>query len=75
MEKAKFDTQMQVLTEEVYRILGPDGIKDLAARQITATEPLLEEKILRLKNQLDMIGGMDELTMKEYRKPKRAIPI
>ena len=66
VEKAKYDTQMQVLTEEVYRILGPDGLKELAVQQVTATEPDLEEKIMRLKNQLDMIGGMDELTLKEY---------
>ncbi len=26
----------------------------------------LEGKIVRLKNQLDTIGGMDELTLKEY---------
>ena len=26
----------------------------------------MEQKIARLKNQLDSIGGMDELTLKEY---------
>ena len=66
IEKAKLDTQMEVLAEEVRRILGPDGIKDLEARQVTAAQPQLEEKITRLKNQLEMIGGMDELTLKEY---------
>lgn len=66
IEKAKFDTQMQVLFEEVTRILGQDIVKEFDQHLITSIEPGVEEKIMRLKNQLDMIGGMDELTMKEY---------
>lgn len=66
VEKARYETQMQVLEEEVYRILGPDQIKVLAEHKITSLEDGIEEKIGRLKNQLEMIGGMDELTLKEY---------
>lgn len=71
IEKAKLDTQMEVLTEEVRRILGEDDLKAIADRREPSAEGSLptaelEAKIGRLKNQLDMIGGMDELTMKEY---------
>ncbi len=66
IEKAKIDTQMQVLAEEVKRILGErewQGFADIKMENQTAD---LEAKIMRLKNQLDTIGGMDDLTLKEY---------
>ncbi|MBL8029739.1 MAG: AAA family ATPase [Candidatus Doudnabacteria bacterium] len=74
IEKAKLDIQMEVLQEEIRRILGTE---DLAAISISETNlgpkdvptlsvSELENRIARLKNQLEMIGGMDELTMKEY---------
>ncbi len=66
VEKAKFDTQMEVLAEEVRRLLGPaewDGLREAKTESKTQD---LEAKILRLKNQLETIGGMDELTLKEY---------
>jgi chromosome segregation protein len=66
IEKAKLDTQMQVLLEEISRILGLDVVKEFDQQPVTAIEHGVEEKLLRLKNQLDMIGGMDELTLKEY---------
>lgn len=66
IEKAKLDTQMQVLSEEVFRILGPAALAEFDANKVSSADAGLEEKILRLKNQLDMIGGMDELTLKEY---------
>ncbi|MDE2311956.1 MAG: AAA family ATPase [Patescibacteria group bacterium] len=66
VEKAKADTQMQVLLEEVRRILGSEEADGLGRHQVSSIEPGLDEKIVRLKNQLEMIGGMDELTLKEY---------
>ncbi len=66
VEKAKYDTQMQVLSEEVRRILGEEDFQALQQKQIEANTPDLENKIMRLKNQLETIGGMDELTLKEY---------
>ncbi len=80
VEKAKYDTQMEVLTEEIRRILGEESLahmqqvpaepKEMPAEGQPSQEELsmdaLLEKITRLKNQLDMIGGIDELTMKEY---------
>jgi len=66
VEKAKYDTQMQVLLEEIRRMLGEEGMAEISAHHITHVQEGAEEKIMRLKNQLEMIGGMDELTMKEY---------
>jgi chromosome segregation protein len=66
IEKAKFDTQMEVLCEEIGRILGVEIFDNIKQAHVSGTTPDLEQKILRLKNQLEMIGGMDELTLKEY---------
>jgi chromosome segregation protein len=67
IEKAKLDTQMQVLAEEVARILGNTAILEFDKQEIVGGDSALGEKILKLKNQLEMIGGMDELTLKEYK--------
>jgi chromosome segregation protein len=66
IEKAKIDTQMEVLYEEVYRILGQEIFENIKQAPVEGSTEDLENKISRLKNQLDMIGGMDELTLKEY---------
>jgi len=66
IEKAKLDTQMQVLAEEVRRALGEEEWKVLQDKKIDIQTAELEAKIARLKNQLETIGGMDELTLKEY---------
>ncbi len=69
IEKAKFDTQMEVLVEEIKRILGETellAVQNTPLNHQSLNQQELEGKISRLKNQLDMIGGMDELTLKEY---------
>jgi chromosome segregation protein len=66
IEKAKFDTQMEVLTEEIKRILSEEIFSNIKQAEIESRTEGLEEKISKLRNQLDMIGGMDELTLKEY---------
>lgn len=70
IEKAKLDTQMEVLVEEVKRILGETELIAILGTSVnhqnSTNQQELEGKISRLKNQLDMIGGMDELTLKEY---------
>jgi chromosome segregation protein len=69
VEKAKYDTQMDVLKEEVGRILGEAEWVVMQGAPLYEGNPRtedLEAKIGRLRNQLDMIGGMDELTLKEY---------
>jgi chromosome segregation protein len=66
IEKAKVDTQIQVLAEEVGRILGHQEWQNLQTAEVQSKTDDLEGKILRLKSQLETIGGMDELTLKEY---------
>ena len=66
VEKAKYDTQQEVLFQEVKRVLGEQEWTSLQQKPETTQTPDLEGKIMRLKNQLDTIGGMDELTLKEY---------
>ncbi|MCX6797276.1 MAG: chromosome segregation SMC family protein [Candidatus Doudnabacteria bacterium] len=66
IEKAKYDTQGEVVTEEIRRILGEEILQNIKTKKITSHAQDLENRIGRLKNQLDMIGGMDELTLKEY---------
>lgn len=66
IEKAKHDTQMEALAEEVKRTLGEEGWKALHHQKHENKTSDLDSKIARLKNQLETIGGMDELTLKEY---------
>jgi chromosome segregation protein len=66
IEKAKLDTQFQVLAEEVTRMLGESEWKVMGESKIGNETEDLENKIGRLRNQLETIGGMDELTLKEY---------
>jgi len=66
IEKAKVDTQMEVLKEEVTRILSGEEFSILAEKRVESHTPDLENKIMKLRQQLDTIGGMDELTLKEY---------
>lgn len=66
IEKAKYDTQMQVLAEEVIKVLGQNEWQTFAQTKVESKTEDLETKIARLKNQLETIGGMDDLTLKEY---------
>jgi chromosome segregation protein len=66
IEKAKIDTQIQVIAEEVKKNLGEDEWKVIQEKKTDGQTLELETKIARLKNQLETIGGMDELTLKEY---------
>ncbi len=66
IEKAKYDTQMEALSEEVKRALGQPEWENLHHHKHESKTGDLENKIARLKNQLETIGGMDELTLKEY---------
>jgi chromosome segregation protein len=66
IEKAKYDAQMESLEHEGLKVLGSESFGLIKAKEVQETTSDLESKILRLKNQLEMIGGMDELTLKEY---------
>ena len=66
IEKARVDTQEEVLKEEVARILGEQEYGVIKEKKLENISSDLENKILKLKQQLETIGGMDELTLKEY---------
>jgi chromosome segregation protein len=67
IEKAKLDTQLSALHEEVSSQLGQNILDELNNNPIEIKTLGLEEKIAKLKRQLDNVGGVDELTLQEYK--------
>ena len=66
VEKARFDTQMEALGHDALAALGQELLQGIERERAFQQLPDAEAKIARLKNQLEMIGGMDDLTVKEY---------
>jgi chromosome segregation protein len=66
IERARFSTQAEAIVTEIHQTLGADAVSDIEARGVSADTDGLAEKIAKLKHQLDMIGGVDELTLQEY---------
>ncbi len=66
IEKAKLDTQKENIVYEGKIALTPDGFAVITAQKSAGSIEGLEHKITKLKSQLDVIGGIDELTLKEY---------
>ena len=67
VEKAKLDTQMENIVSEIIVALGDTGLQSISSNNSnTPVDSQVEEKIIRLKHQLELIGGIDELTLKEY---------
>ncbi len=70
IEQARFDTQGDNISAEARQALGAESLAKIqnapVHRQDAENAAHLETKIQKLKNQLAMIGGIDELTMKEY---------
>ena len=71
VEKAKLETQKENILAEATQALGSEGVAAIRKEKMAASRGNLEEKILKLKNQLDMIGGIDELTLKEYQETEQ----
>jgi len=67
VQKAKKESAMEVLAGEVRQALGEQGYQEVTASPIASVPAGLNEKIEKLKHQLELIGGIDELTMQEYR--------
>lgn len=66
IEKAKLDTQKDNIIYEGKVALGPDGFAQIVKEKVFDKTEGLEHKISKLRSQLDVIGGIDELTLKEY---------
>lgn len=67
VEKARIDTQQEAIVSEIGQVFEAE-----AAREVMHAPPVVQtsdlaEKISKLKHQLELIGGVDEMTMQEYR--------
>jgi chromosome segregation protein len=71
IEKAKIDTQQEALVAEGSAVLGHHAWAEVVRQKFSHAAPDLTEKITKLKHQLDMIGGVDDLTIKEYQETEQ----
>jgi chromosome segregation protein len=67
VEKARFDTQAESVVAEVNAIFGPEVGAEVLRTASLSTNQNLDEAIAKLRHQLELIGGVDEMTMQEYR--------
>lgn len=67
IQKAKKESALEVIESELLQTLGEEGLREVKVQPISHTDTELENKIIKLKHQLELIGGIDELTMQEYR--------
>lgn len=66
VEQATVRTQSEAVQTEIVQTLGPEALSDIETNGVSVDTAGLEEKITRLKRQLEVIGGVDELTLQEY---------
>ena len=71
IDKAKLDTQRDSVVAEMFGALGDANTREIIQAMTPVQNAIhpnvnVKDKIAKLKNQLDMIGGIDELTLKEY---------
>lgn len=67
VDQARLMTRREGVEEEVRAELGPNFQEKLGQVKDRSSPAGLQEKILTLKKQLQMIGGVDELVQQEYR--------
>lgn len=67
VEKARFDTQAESVVAEVNAVFGPEVGAEVLRTASLSTNQNLDEAIAKLRHQLELIGGVDEMTMQEYR--------
>ena len=66
VEKAKFETQTDAIVSEIIATLGSDILERIQQNPIKVETDGLDSKIAKLKHQLELVGGVDELTIQEY---------
>jgi chromosome segregation protein len=66
VEKARLETQAQAVVVEIVASLGSEMLDRIQATPLKAETDGLESKIAKLKHQLELVGGVDELTIQEY---------
>lgn len=67
IEKAKLETQSEQIVSEIMSQLGSDLLSKIQNTPIKKETDGLADKIDKLKKQIELIGGVDELTIQEYR--------
>lgn len=66
VEKARYETQAEAVTGEIVSQLGQQRLDAIKQTKIASTDDGLQDKIHRLRKQIESIGGVDELTIQEY---------
>ncbi len=66
VEKAKIETQSEGIVNEIMQSLGSEMLAKIQEHPIESETSGLPEKISKLRHQLELIGGVDELTIQEY---------
>ncbi len=66
VEKARLETQADNIVAEIIAQLGSEMLQKIQEHKIEIQTPDLQDKISKLKHQLELIGGVDELTIQEY---------
>ncbi len=65
IEKAKLDTRLESLDKESREALG-EAINKISEHKQAEISPEVAGKIEKLRRQLELAGGIDEATMREY---------
>lgn len=71
VEKARFDTLLGSITEEIAQAFGPELTPEIIRMAQPSTTPDLEDRINKIRHQLELIGGVDEMTMQEFRETEQ----
>lgn len=66
VEKARLETQRDTIVGEIVAALGSEMLERIQANVIKVETDNLNGKIQKLKHQLELVGGVDELTIQEY---------
>lgn len=67
VEKARFDTLLGGVMEEIVQVFGAELSTEVVHTAQPSSTADLEDKIAKVKHQLELIGGVDEMTMQEFR--------
>ncbi len=66
IDKAKLDTQLEAVVLEIRQILGDEVLAIITDKPALPATAEVIDKISKLQRQLELIGGVDELTLQEY---------
>jgi chromosome segregation protein len=66
VDKAKIDVQLETIWTEINQSLGQSLADEIMKNPLPLSQSQTEDKIVKLKHQLELIGGVDELTLQEY---------